>query len=152
MTDAFMTQTAPYPEVLAELVRTHRFRPGYVLKLEDSDRGQGCKGLTLYVRTAEVNTYDRDKPRPIWHLFPVPAAAYNRRSWLRWLFEQCALVTRHEDGEWFAEVDPDNPEVIITRPFAPLHGPGNDPYVVHELATDTERRTLQDGTLSERSP
>lgn len=145
-----MTQVAPFPHALLELVETHRFRPGYILKLEDSDRGQGCKGLTLWVRTAEVNTYDETHPKPIWHLFPVPAAAYNRRSWKRWVFEQCNLVTRHEDAEFFAEVD--EHDQVVTRPFAPLHGPGNDPYVVHELATDEERRTLQDGSLSEHSP
>jgi hypothetical protein len=145
-----MTQTAPFPTALAELVRTHRFRPGYVLSLSSDDRGQGCEGLTLWIRTAEVNTYDKSRPKPVWHLFPVPAAAYNRRSWRRWLFEQCSLVTRHEDAEFFAEVDEDGE--VVSRPFAPLHGPGNDPYVVHELATDEERRTLASGEISEHSP
>ena len=144
-----MRQVAPFPEVLPELVETHRLRPGYVMKLEDSDRGQGCEGLTLWIRTAEMDTYNTELRKPVWHLFPVPAAAYNRRSWRRWIFDRFREVTAHEDAEFFREVLPDGTE---TRPYAPLHGPGNDPYVVHELATDEERRTLAWGGLSEHSP
>lgn len=34
------------------------------------------------------------------------------------------------------------------RPFAPLHGPGEDPYVVHEYATGEQRRTRFTGELA----
>jgi hypothetical protein len=34
-----------------------------------------------------------------------------------------------------------------TRPFAPTHGPGDDPYVVHEYADETQRRTRFTGEL-----
>lgn len=36
-----------------------------------------------------------------------------------------------------------------SRPFAPLHGPGCDPYVVHEYATDEQRRTRFTGDVVE---
>ncbi len=61
---------------------------------------------------------------------PVPPAAYNERSWKRWLFEQILLVERHEAAEFF-QVDGD-------RPFAPYHHDGNDPYIVFELSTEAE--------------
>lgn len=35
----------------------------------------------------------------------------------------------------------------LQRPFAPTHGPGDDPYVVHEYADDTQRRTRFTGEL-----
>jgi hypothetical protein len=150
-----MTQTAPYPHALAKLVSTHLLRPGYIMKLEDSDRGQGCEGLTLWIRTAEMDTYNEERRKPVWHLFPVPAAAYNERSWRRWLFDRFRDVTAHEDAEFFREVLPgkgDDGSDLVFRPFAPLHGEGNDPYVVHELATDIERRTLAWGPVSDGSP
>lgn len=33
------------------------------------------------------------------------------------------------------------------KPYAPNHGPGNDPYVVRELTTDQARRTSFLGTI-----
>jgi hypothetical protein len=72
--------------------------------------------------------------------FPVPIATYNFKSWRRWIFERCRQVEDHELGEWF-RVDGD-------RPFAPLHGPGCDPYMIREVSTDEETRTDQRGHVA----
>ena len=72
---------------------------------------------------------------------PVPPAAYNRRSWQRWLFEQCLLGERHEAMEFFT--------ISGEHPYAPNHGPGNDPYIDAELTTDEDRRTSFKGVVKE---
>jgi hypothetical protein len=150
-----MKQTAPFPEILADLVSRTRFGPGYEVTLEDLDRGQGSAGLTLVVLTHEQDTYHPESLRPVNHYFIVPAASYNRRSWQRWLFEQLSAVSRHEDAEWFRlRQDADEPgaEDYYSRPYAPLHGPGNDPYLIAELTTGEERRTSFRGTLNPGTP
>lgn len=70
----------------------------------------------------------------------MPPASYNRQSWRRWLFEQVLLVERHEACEFFV--------VDGERPYAPRHGPGNDPYVVVEYAKDEDRRTSFRGEVN----
>ena len=62
----------------------------------------------------------------------VPAAAYDERSWRRWIFEQILLVERHEAMEFF--------QVGDDKPFAPSHGFGQDPYLVREIGTEEDRR------------
>jgi len=74
------------------------------------------------------------------HYMPVPPAAFDERSWRRWLFDQCLLVERHEAMEFFAIDD--------ERPYAPSHGPGNDPYIVREVGTETDQRTSFRGELN----
>ena len=73
------------------------------------------------------------------HYFPVPPAAYDVRSWRRWLLEQVLLVERHEACEFF--------QLAGDRPYAPSHGPGNDPYLIRELGTDEDVRTSFRGEL-----
>lgn len=53
----------------------------------------------------------------------------------------CRGVENHELGEWF--------RVGKERPFSPLHGPGENPYVVHEFRPDIDARTTQDGSVRE---
>lgn len=138
-----MTQTAPYPEELADLVAHCRFRPGWRLRLtsSDYDRGQGSVGLTLIITADTVNSYNHDQPIRINHLFVVPAAAYDRRSWRRWLFERCRDVDSHEAAEFF--------EVDGEKPYAPSHGPGNDPYLIREVGTDLDVRTSFRGEVND---
>ena len=176
MADRTMRQVAPYPEVLDDLVARWRYRPGWTFRLADMDRGQDSEGLTLVITTTGFNSYHRpamrpydfgpgpdtrcvdcgepfpcaayrlfdrdDAPRPPYrvnHLQPVPPAAFDERSWRRWLLDQCLLVERHEACE-FAAVDDE-------RPWAPSHGPGNDPYLIREVGTDEDRRTSFRGEL-----
>jgi hypothetical protein len=37
----------------------------------------------------------------------------------------------------------------VTRPYAPSHGPGNDPYMVREVGTTIDQRTSYRGVLDE---
>lgn len=133
-------QIAPYPKTLDGLVTALRYRPGWTFRLADIDRGQGCRGLTLIVTVATTNSYPPHEPIRVQHFMPVPPAAYDMRSWRRWLFEQCLMVDRHEACEFF-EIDGD-------KPYAPHHQPGADPYTVFEVGTDEERRTSYLGEVS----
>jgi hypothetical protein len=144
-----MLQSAPYPHELADLVKRARFRPGYEVWLEDRDRGQGSRGLTLVVLTAEVDTYHPDAPRPVHHYHIVPAASYNRESWQAWLFERLSDVSRHEDMEWFRLAADDGSE---HRPYAPIHAPGWDPYLITVTAPEDAKRTSFRGELNPGTP
>jgi hypothetical protein len=127
-------QEAPFPTDLQELVDECELDPGWRVALVDMDRGQGSKGLTLSIVVQVFDSYHPDRGRNyrVQHLFPVPAASYNQRSWTRWLFDRYLEVLQHEGQEMF--------KVGGIRPYAPRHGPGNDPYVIPELATREEQR------------
>lgn len=71
-----------------------------------------------------------------------PPATYDQRSWRRWLFDRILDVEKHEAMEFF--------QVAGRRPYAPSHGPGNDPYMIREVGTDTDQRTSFRGDLKER--
>lgn len=131
--DEVMTQLAPYPEILAGLVERLTYRAGWRFTLADLDRGQGSAGLTLVITTLGVNSYHPDETDyRVNHYMPVPPAAYDERSWRRWLFEQLLLVELHECMEFF--------QIGDERPYAPSHGFGQDPYLVREIGTDEDRR------------
>jgi hypothetical protein len=141
MSDDTMTQTAPYPTALAELVHRCTYRPGWHIWLGHEDRGQNSVGLTLVITTNTVNSYDHDKRMHVNHLFIVPAAAYDERSWRRWLFECFHQVELHEAMEFFT--------IAGQKPYAPSHGPGNDPYMVREVGTDIDVRTSFRGEVNQ---
>lgn len=133
-------QVAPFPEILANLVDRLEYRR-WTFNLEHIDRGQGSEGLTLIITTLGYDSYkpDRGESYRVNHYMLVPPAAFNEQSWRRWLFEQCLLVERHECCEFF--------KIDGKRPYAPHHGPGNDPYVVFERGTDVEARTMYTGEV-----
>lgn len=133
-------QAAPYPQELSEIVQSCTYRPGWSVHLDKMERGQDCSGLTLTITTDTVNSYPPHEQTRVRHLFPVPAASYNRASWLRWLFEQFLLVEKHEAMEFFT--------IDGEKPYAPNHGPGWDPYIVTQLTTDADRRTSFRGEVS----
>jgi hypothetical protein len=122
------TQTAPFPDALRRLVANLRYRPGWAFSLGSVDRGQGSAGLTFVVTSLGYDTYnpERGETYRVRHYFPVPPAAYNERSWRRWLLDRL---------------------VEVERPYAPQHGPGNDPYIVFEQGSDVERRTTSRGEV-----
>lgn len=136
-----MRQVAPDPTILSELLAELHYRPGWTVALRDIDRGQGSEGLTLIITTCGYDSYhpDRGETYRVNHYMPVPPAAYDRRSWQRWLFEQFLLVERHEACEFFA--------IGEERPYAPHHGPGNDPYIVFDHGTDVDVRTRFTGEI-----
>ena len=139
--DPPMKQEAPYPKELKALVDSLEYRKGWRFRLAHHDRGQGSIGLTLIITTQGYDSYNPDNGETyrVNHFMPVPPAAYNEQSWRRWLFNQCLLVETYECAEFF--------KINGKRPYAPHHGPGNDPYVVFERGTDEEARTMYTGEV-----
>jgi hypothetical protein len=155
-----MRQYAPFPHELADLVAKLKYRPGWRFRLEDIERdpadthGGAAGGLTLVGLTGTnswtderghfyegaMDAYHPETPRPVYFYFPVPAATFNRAPWQRWLFDRLMDVERHEAMEHF--------QIGDERPFAPTHGPGDDPYVVHDYASDEQRRTSFRGQIA----
>lgn len=131
---------APWPDDLEMIVATLRYKPDWSFSLGDVDRGQGSKGLTLSILIVTPDSYDHSSRRRVVHYMPVPPAAYDFRSWRRWVFNQIGLVEDHERAEFF-ELDGD-------KPYAPSHGPGNDPYMIREVGTDVDRRTSFRGEVA----
>lgn len=141
VSDPKLKQEAPFPELLAGLVDRLVYRPNWRFRLANHDRGQGSEGLTLIIVTHGYDSYNpkNGETYRVQHFMPVPPASYNEQSWRRWLFDQCLLVERHECCEFF--------KIDGKRPYAPHHGPGNDPYVVFERGTDEEARTMYTGEV-----
>lgn len=137
-----MTQVAPWPQELADLVAACTYRPGWLVRLEDLDRDQGSRGLTLVITTQGFNSYhpDNGPHYRVNHFMPVPPAAYDRRSWQRWLLEQFLLVERHEACEFF--------QIGGEHVYGPSHGPGNDPYLIREVGTHLDRATSFRGQVN----
>lgn len=130
-----MQQTAPWPEILESLVTRLEYRPGWRFALEDIPRGQGSAGLTLAIYSLGYDTYhpENGETYRVVHYFPVPPAAFDERSWRRWLLERLLEVEKHEACEFF--------QIDGERPYAPHHGPGNDPYIIFDHGTDEDVRT-----------
>jgi hypothetical protein len=127
------TQTAPYPVELADLIDNLAYKAMWRFDLEHLDRGQGSEGLTLVIGITTPNSYHPEKLISVNHYFPVPPAAYDTRSWQRWLFDQILLVERHEAMEFFT--------IGVDKPYAPSHGFGQDPYLVREIGTELDQKT-----------
>lgn len=154
-----MKQEAPDPTPLRELVERLRCKPGTRVYLtdDDYDRGQGSRGLTLIINITGPDSYHPENEISVNHLFPVPPAAYDMRSWRRWLFDRLGDVDTHERCEWFRfAVAPKYDRMMDAhfaqpdhRPYAPSHGPGNDPYLVREVGTDRDVRTSFRGKVNE---
>ena len=132
MTDTF--------DILRKVVAGAQCKPGWKFALIVEEDG----ALRLRITDTEcADAFDPSTPRPLNHFFPVPTATFNEKSWRRWVFEQCRRLENHELGEWLRWGD--------ERPFAPLHGPGEDPYTVHEFRDEADVFITQDGTRRPRS-
>lgn len=138
--DSEMTQVAPYPTILADLVKAMKYKAGWTFGLHHIDRGQGSAGLTLMIHITGPNSYHPEQSISVNHYMVVPAASYDVRSWQRWLFDQVLLVERHEACEFF--------QVDDGRPYAPSHGPGNDPYLIREVGSELDVRTSFRGEVN----
>lgn len=136
-------QVFPFPDELADLVSKCEYRPEWEVSLEEVDRGQGSVGLTLVIVSQGYDSYhpDRGETYRVAHYMPVPPAAFDRRSWQRWLLDQFLLVERHEACEFF--------QIDGERPYAPHHGPGNDPYIIFDHGTDEDARTSFRGDVKD---
>jgi hypothetical protein len=139
--DRVMRQAAPWPAELEDLVERARWTiADWTFRLvDDLDRSQGSEGLTLEIGITCDDAYHAGRSRSVVHYFAVPPASYNRRTWQRWLFDQCVEVQTHEAMEGFTIDD--------EHPFAPHHGPGNDPYTVFEHGDDVDVRTSYRGEV-----
>jgi hypothetical protein len=124
--------------ILRALVMQARCKPGWSFRLKDED---GALRLVIHVKGYDSAQPDDLVPKNIDHYFPVPTTTYNVKTWRRWMFEMCRRVENHELGEWF--------RIGPGMPFAPLHGPGEDPYTVHEFRPDVDALTTQDGSIRE---
>jgi hypothetical protein len=143
-----MTQTAPYPHALQEVVDQAEYRPGWRLFLRHEVRDQGeikGEGLTFCVSSLGYDTYhpDRGEQYRVLHTFIVPAATYDKRAWTRWVLDCLLLIEQHETCEFF--------QVAGGRPFAPNHGPGRNPYSIVELSTVEDAETRFTGARVEGS-
>lgn len=143
-----------FPVELADIVATMKVtnKPEYeIFELRDTERDHASThngsagGLTFTVYTRHQDAY-HERPRAVAHLFPVPAATYNRGGWLRWVLERLKDIESHELGEGFTVLTDGEG---VERPFAPTHGPGDNPYVTVQYATDEQRRTSFLGTVKE---
>lgn len=122
--------------ILADIVRNTKCKPGWSFRLANED---GAKRLVITIRG--VNNYDHDQEYTVSHWHPCPVCTYNAKSWRRWIFEQCIRTMNHEIGESLRFGTEEY------RPFAPMHGPGEDPYTVHEWRPESDALTIQDGSL-----
>lgn len=123
-------------DILRQIVERARCKPGWSFRMQSED---GALRLVIRVTGLDSSLPDDEVPITINHFFPVPTATYNEKSWRRWVFEMCRRVENHELGEWF--------RIGSEWPFAPLHGPGEDPYTVHEFRAVEDALTTQDGSM-----
>lgn len=124
--------------ILSTVIDRARCKPGWRFHLEDDD---GALRLVVFVPGWDSAFPDDLAPKNVNHYFPVPTATYNEKTWRRWVFDCCRGIENHELGEWF--------RIGSIMPFAPLHGPGENPYTVHEFRPAEDALTTQDGSLRE---
>jgi len=124
-------------DVLRKVVDEVEGMPGWSFDIA-TDRETGTPVLRIHHLDC-MDAYQPDRKMPLTHSFPIPTTTYNEKSWRYFVFNCYRAVMNHELGEWVRWGD--------ERPFAPLHGPGENPYVVTQYRTDEERRTRQDGSM-----
>lgn len=121
-------------DILRDLVARAACKPGWRFSIIDEGGA-----LRLVITVPGRNSYSPEDRLTVRHFFPVPTTTFNAKSWQRWMFEMCRRLENHELGEWF--------KIGEVRPFAPMHGPGEDPYTVHEVRDEADFLTRQDGSV-----
>lgn len=122
-------------DILRQVVSEAQCFPHWSFRIVEED-----SALRLVIRIDGTNNYTGE-PFVVDHYHPVPITTYNEKSWRRWVFEQCLCTMNHEIGEAL--------QFDGVRPFVPMHGPGEDPYTVHEWRSEAEALTTQDGSRRE---
>jgi len=117
-------------DILAALVPTITYKPGWSFVLTDTTRGQGCEGLTLMIGAAVPDSTDLTKGTNVLHLFPVNPCNYNKDAWEYWIFECIEMVEHHESMEFF--------KVDGVAPFFSDHGPGRNPYAMARIKPQSQ--------------
>jgi hypothetical protein len=123
-------------ELLADIVAKTECKPGWSFEIVSCDGAH-----TLHITIHGLDNYDPSKPFVVTHCHPIPFATYNEATWRRWIFDQCMRTMTHEIGESLRFGDEE------VRPFAPMHGPGEDPYTVHEFRPEIDFLTTQNGSI-----
>lgn len=170
-----LTQYAPWPSDLEVAVKEFRYpvdgsKPWrFWLSDEPRDFADAKRtvpiagGLTFNIGVPCRDAYhpENDHYPGVHHSHPVPAATFKRAVWERWMFDRLMDTIRHEAAEnaVFVYDEAEIPEDAEgkgrpashheRRPFAPTHGPGDDPYVLHEYATDEQARTSFRGIVKQ---
>jgi hypothetical protein len=108
--------------VLKELVPQIAYKPRWVINLGFEIGEDGAGGWHLFITSCTDNSLDFGQPIRVRHGFLIPAASYNRQTWVAWVFDRIRDVETHEAGEFF--------RVKGTREFAPHHSNGENPYLV----------------------
>lgn len=126
----------PNYELLRDLVDAAEYKPGWTMHIEDEDGD-----LRLVLTDMKCIDAYTGKHMHLAHYHPVPPAFFTADAWQRWIYERCRATENHEIGEWLRWGN--------HRPFAPMHGPGEDPYTVQHVRDDsaTAQRTRQDGSV-----
>lgn len=127
--------------ILRRLVGDMECFPGWLFSLDVTDPYNGNR-LVLHITIVGKDNYDKSKDWTVTHVHPVPYTTYNERSWKVWLHQQCMRTLTHELGE--------NLVIEGKRDFAPMHGPGDDPYACYYIRSEQDALTTQDG--SQRKP
>lgn len=128
-------------DILDGLLSRLTYREGWKFALErDYYRGQGSRGDTLVITVTAPNSIRQGETIQVNHYMIVPPASYNERSWKWWLFQQIGLVEQHERMEFF--------QLDGRAVYPPAHGPGNDPYLILDYGSDTDRRMSFRGDLN----
>lgn len=126
-------------DILKRIVAQTTCKPGWYFSLSEDE-----EGFRLMILVPGVDSWEPEHSLAVRHYFPVPNTTWNEKTWRRWVFECCRNVENHELGEWF--------KVGEIRPFLPLHGPGENPYIVQEYRDEIDSRTRQDGSIREDGP
>lgn len=163
-----MVQWAPWPTDLESAVAELRYLDGWRFRLFDGPRDYASDdvaretpiagGLTFEIFVPCHDAYHPERYRPVVHWHPVPAATFNRDAWEHWIFARLCETLVHEAGEHarfelHGGTSEDGVDNISTRrPFAPMHGPGDNPYVTPVVVTDEQRRTSFRGVVNEATP
>lgn len=114
------------PVHLPALVDSIEYKPGWQMYLANTTDDHGGENLALYIVSHTENSFDFTKKINVKHEFLVPAASWNRNTWVAWIFDRIRDVETHEAGEFF--------RVEGVREFAPHHGNGEDPYRVWHVS------------------
>lgn len=120
--------------ILKDLVNRVTCKPGWKFSIISED----SQHWSLQIFVPGPNSRQSGRISII-HSFPVPWATFNEKTWRRWIFDCCRRVEDHELAEWF--------KIDDERSFAPLHGPGEDPYTVHEFRPIKDALTNQSGEI-----
>lgn len=123
-------------DILRKVVAETEGPKGWSFRIREEDGA-----LRLVIEIDGYDSYNYMKKFVVCHYHPVPITTYNEKSWRRWVFEQCRRTMNHELGEKISFGG--------FRPFAPMHGPGEDPYTVHEIRPESDALTTQNGSLRE---